>query len=280
MKFSVYTLSLPDLAPEQGAALIARHGYQGVEWRLSDDPDAFIGEPFSFNRNNACTVGMTPADGHQLAQIDDRFGLRCVGVAPYIRVGDVANFERAAVVAQAAGAPAVRVRAPEVDGRAFTELFQFARGFLQAIAEVARRYEIAVALEIHQRTLCSSASLATRLVDGFDPRVIRVIYDVGNLVVEGYEDHRIGLDLLDEHISHIHLKNAWWERDAHRAGAWVSRWSPLDDGVLNAREFLELLGARGYAGWVSLEDLSTDRAPADTLAHNAELLRTWGFLDA
>lgn len=278
MKFSVYTLSLPDMTPTQAAALIASQGLQGVEWRLSELPQAYASEPFSFSRNNACTVGMSPTDGQYLAGVASRAQLTSIGVAPYIRIGDADGFERAAVVASCAGAKTVRVRAPVMDGTSVHELLRKGRKFLEVISDVAREYHVAAALEIHQGSVCPSASLAERLVAGLDAAVIKVIYDVGNLVLEGYEDHRIGLDILGEHLSHIHLKNAWWERSSDRPGTWVPSWSPLDDGVLDARRFLDLLAERDYQGWVSLEDLSTARSPTATLVYNAALLRQWGFL--
>ena len=40
--------------------------------------------------------------------------------------------------------------------------------------------------------------------------------------------------------------------------------------------FLDLLAETGYAGWVSLEDLSTERDPLATLRHNAEVLSAIG----
>lgn len=119
--------------------------------------------------------------------------------------------------------------------------------------------------------------MAERLVHGLDPAAVGVIYDVGNLVVEGFEDPRVGLGVLGPYLAHVHLKNAAWRVVD---GEWESYWAPLDAGIVDIRSFLQLLKSTGYAGWVSLEDLSTDRCCDETLAYNAHLLREWGFLAA
>ncbi len=276
MRFSVYTLSLPGFPPEEGARRIAAAGFAGVEWRLADEPAAFADEAPSFTRNNLCTLGTTVAEGERGARAAAAAGLRVVGVAPYVAVGDVAAFERAAAVAAASGASLVRMRAPERDGRGFRELFQAGRAFAEEAAEVAARHAVTAVLEIHQRTLCPSASLGEQLVRGLDPQHIGIIYDAGNLVIEGYEDTRMALDLLGPYLRHVHLKNTGWRRVAD--GSWEWFWAPLDEGILDAGGFLDILDARGYDGWVSLEDLSTARDPAATLQYNADLLRAWGWM--
>ncbi|WEG09381.1 sugar phosphate isomerase/epimerase [Microbacterium horticulturae] len=274
MRFSAYTLGLPTLTPDEGAREIADAGLTGVEWRVVDEPEQFAGETPSFTRNNLCTLG--PLDGARARRLADDAGLEVVGIAPYIRVGDAAAFERAASLARAASAVLVRIRAPERDGRPFRELFAEGRDFVEEVADIAGRYGVTAVLEIHQGTMCPSASLGERLVRGLDPRRVGVIYDAGNLVIEGYEDTRMALDLLGEHLRHVHLKNTGWRRGAD--GAWEWFWAPLDEGILDAREFLDLLERAGYDGWISLEDLSTTRGPVATMRYNAALLREWGRL--
>ena len=107
-------------------------------------------------------------------------------------------------------------------------------------------------------------------MERFDPAVIGVIYDAGNLVLEGYEDPRIALEILGPYLHHVHLKNAAASRGAH---GWNYVWSSLDDGLLDVAGLLGLLRDRHYRGWISLEDLSTTRDPATTLRYNAAVLR-------
>ncbi|BAS11974.1 xylose isomerase domain protein TIM barrel [Arthrobacter sp. Hiyo8] len=99
------------------------------------------------------------------------------------------------------------------------------------------------------------------------------------MVYEGYEDHRIGMDLLGPYLHHVHLKNAAAFPDELRANGiqkWRNRWTPLDEGLVNVKDFLLALEAGGYNGWISLEDLSTERDPLSTLKYNAGVLNALG----
>ncbi len=98
-------------------------------------------------------------------------------------------------------------------------------------------------------TLCPSASLAHRLVSYFDPETIGVIYDPGNMVHEGFEDYRIGLELLGPYLAHVHLKNAAFSWPEGDGGVWTPRWAPLEDGVVNLPQLFNALHAVDYAGW-------------------------------
>jgi hypothetical protein len=43
---------------------------------------------------------------------------------------------------------------------------------------------------------------------------------------EGFEDRRIGAELLGPYLAHVHLKNAAFERP-EEGGVWKSRWALL-----------------------------------------------------
>ena len=281
LKLSVYTLSLPTLAPPEAAELVSSLGFTGIEWRYSETTAARSGESPSFTGNNLCTIDPGSYTAQTVAKLCATNGLVPVGLAPYLDVGDIDGFRRVATYAREIGARNIRLRAPSIDGRGFPELFSEGRAFFEAVEEVARETGVRGLLEMHQRTLCASASMAERMVRGLDPAQVGVIYDVGNLVLEGYEDPRMGLSLLGPYLAHVHLKNAGWGRGQSASGGhrWVSFWSPLDEGMLDIASFLALLDDSGYAGWVSLEDLCTNRDCMETLAFNASLLRQWGFMN-
>jgi sugar phosphate isomerase/epimerase len=158
-------------------------------------------------------------------------------------------------------------------GPGYRALFAHALGFLDAAQDRAARRGVRIAVELHQNTIFPSASLAHRAVAHFDPARVGVIYDVGNLVVEGYEDRRIATELLGPYLHHVHLKNAAF------SPAGGPRWSPLDDGAVDVAAVLGHLREIGYRGWVSLEDLSTERDPLSTLRHNAQVLAACGAPD-
>ncbi|MER5325820.1 sugar phosphate isomerase/epimerase family protein [Streptosporangium roseum] len=138
---------------------------------------------------------------------------------------------------------------------------------------LAGRYGVRALLEMHQRTICPSAALAMRVVGHLSPELVGVIYDPGNAVVEGFEEPEMALQILGEHLAHVHIKNVAFERPGD-GGPWRHRWTPMDDGILDVPRILGLLDGAGYRDWVSVEDFSADRSSAEALAFNAAYLRS------
>lgn len=273
MKLALCSVGLADLTPDRAITEAARAGYTGIEWRVSDQV-ATQGEA-DFRSNNYCTVRPTLDEVRAVAASCSEAGLTVVGLNPYLHVGDLDGVEQLMALAATVGASHVRLRAPapELDG--FHELMLATRNYLAEVSALAERYRVRGLLEMHQGTLCPSASLAAQAVAGLPPEAIGVIYDAGNVLVEGYEDHRIALQILGPYLAHVHLKNVAFGRP-HDGGAWRHRWAPLDDGVLDVPVLLRILGKAGYHGWISVEDLSTDRPTTETLRFDADYLRRHG----
>lgn len=275
IRYSYATVALPTLTPEEAVGHAAAAGYRGLEWKVGEAPHAAGSTAEPFLRGNRCTLALDPAAGARAARLCADAGLAVVGLAPYVQTGDRAALDRVLDVAVAAGAPQIRLQGPRPrpGGPGYHALFAQAVAFLDEAQARAARRGVRIAVELHQGTIFPSASLAHRAVAHFDPVTVGVIYDVGNLVVEGYEDRRIATELLGPYLHHVHLKNA--------AVSPVDgpRWSPLDDGAVDVAEVLAHLEEIGYAGWVSLEDLSTERDPLSTLRHNAKVLAACGAPD-
>lgn len=280
MRFSVATISLPTLDFGEAIAEIAAAGFGGVEWRVEPRPhsipDAKPAHPFLVDHR-----ATLPLDVHAVADVARKTraaGLEVVGLAPYIEVGDAEMLRLACEMATAAGAPQIRLQAPRTSrtGKPYSRLYEETVTFFADVEAAAREAGVRALLEIHHHTICSSAALAHRVVSRFDPAHLGVIYDLGNLVFEGFEAHEVALDLLGAHLGHVHLKNAAHFRSP--GGGWQPAWTPLEDGEVDVPHVLDLLHRHGYRGWVSVEDLSLDRSPRATLHHNAAQLREWGLL--
>jgi sugar phosphate isomerase/epimerase len=103
-----------------------------------------------------------------------------------------------------------------------------------------------------------------------------VIHDAGNMVFEGFESYRMGLEVLGPYLAHVHLKNARWSPAGSRADGtirWAAAFAPLGEGSVDVRELLRALRAVGYDGWISFEDFSTDRPLLDRTRANLESAR-------
>jgi sugar phosphate isomerase/epimerase len=266
MKLGICSVSLFDHTPDEAIATALAAGYAGIEWRVTDAGAGAGTDRFTDNR---CTLA--PDEVARAVARCAAGGLAVIGLDTYVDSGDRGGAERALALAAATGVPWIRFRAPWRDATPVREAFAAATAFVADLQRSALAHGVRALLELHQRTICPSASLGLRLLADADPAAVGVLYDAGNLPIEGYEDHRTALELLGPHLAGVHLKNVAFDRP-DGGGVWRPRWSPLDDGVVDVAGLLAALDAVGFAGWVSLEDFSDDRSPADTAHHNAAVL--------
>jgi sugar phosphate isomerase/epimerase len=111
---------------------------------------------------------------------------------------------------------------------------------------------------MHMGNITPSAGLAHRLVSHFDPAEIGVIFDPGNMVVEGMENFQMGLELLGPYLSHVHAKNAAWAKTGEENGVakWHSQMTPIKLGQADWTAVVAALKKVRYDGWLSFEDFS------------------------
>jgi sugar phosphate isomerase/epimerase len=274
MKVGVFTVSLPDLTPDEAVREIKDAGYDGVEWRVSHVPEELRSDEPSFWGNNLCTLEPTVEEARRARRLSEEAGLEIPGLGTYVALGDLEAAHEAMRFAVTAGVPQVRVGAGAPDGRPYEELFDAAREFLAGVEDLARSHGVKALIEIHHKTICPSASLAQRLVSSFDPGLVGVILDPGNMAQEGFEDYRIGAELLGPYLAHVHIKNSAFERPAG-GGVWEPRWAPLEDGVVDFGQVFEALEHVGYDGWLVMEDFSGVRPSREALKFNLEFLRSF-----
>ncbi len=262
MKFSVFTLILPEYSFSEQLGLAKELGYDGVEVRVADVDPAKKDEPFSPWGNRKDSIGPTNIMERipEMQAAVKATGVEICALAPYCGATEPEKFEPLAAAAARLKVPLVRVMAPWYEGKAaFERLFGAARKGLAEVARIARRHGVRAALEIHHGGLAASPSGARRLVDGLDPKDIGITLDPGNMVFEGAEDWRMACELLGPYLAHIHVKNAKWElREKPAAGPWVwqASWCYLNEGVANWKELMAALRHVKYDGWLSLEDLT------------------------
>lgn len=271
-RLSVFTVMLPDLTPEEAAEAIAAAGYDGVEWRVTPVRDALRDHPPSFWGNNRCTLEPTPTDAHRAGDLAAAHGLAIPSLGAYPPPGRVAAFEALARFAGACGAPQIRVMPFPMGDGTYAEAFDASRRYLHHVEELARGAGVRALIEIHHQTIAPSASLARRLVDGFDPELVGVIHDAGNMAFEGFEDYRIGLEVLGPYLAHVHVKNTkFGPPDA--SGTSRPWFSPFDDGVVDFDALFGALHAAAYDGWVSVEDFGYTGSSRDALRDDATFVR-------
>jgi sugar phosphate isomerase/epimerase len=271
VRYSYATVSLPTLTPPEAVVALREAGFQGVEWKVGDAPHASGSSAESFLLANRCTIAPDVSAAAEAARWARGEGLSVVGLAPYVRIGDLEAMRLVLDMAQAASAPQIRLQAQRFTGeQPYLQMRDQLVRFLAAAVPEARRRGIRILIEIHHKTIVPSVGLAIPTLDLFDVADVGVIYDVGNMVWEGYEDYRIGIELLGERLRHVHLKNASATRRSD--GVWRYEWSALDDGLVDAGHVLGLLDRAGYSGWVSMEDLTFSHDSAAGIRYNASVL--------
>ncbi|MBC3190133.1 sugar phosphate isomerase/epimerase [Pseudonocardia sp. C8] len=263
----ICSIMLHDRSPDEAIAVAAAEGVTGIEWRVTETGAGRGTDVFTDNR---CTLRFDEVT--EVTARCRRHGLEVIGLDTYVECGDLATAGQAAAVAADAGVPWFRFRAPWRDGTPWNELADRARRFVDDLETISRRHGVRALLELHQRTICPSASLTRRVVGHADPARVGVIYDAGNLLVEGYEDHDTAVELLGPHLAHVHLKNARWVPSSP-GRPWRLQWSRMDDGLLDLPALRTALDRGGYQGWLSLEDFTADLPPASALRVGVEALR-------
>ncbi|HEY8718214.1 sugar phosphate isomerase/epimerase family protein [Pengzhenrongella sp.] len=277
MKFSVFTASTPQWSPEVAAKTLAAQGWDGIEWRITDQDDAPV--PGFWAGNQATWPLATLArDTPEIARITHDSGLEFSGLGGYARCDNHDDVETLLVATAALGARQVRITVPRVGQGNYREAFALAREHFEWVTERAAAHGVKALVELHHGTLTSSASAAMRLIEGLDPEHVGVIHDLGNLLIEGQEDYASAFELLGGYLAHVHVKNVRWcpRTVAEPDGSvlWDSQWAPLRTGQGDVRGYVDALRAFGYDGWVTCEDFSTDLPLEERTRDNLAYLRS------
>jgi sugar phosphate isomerase/epimerase len=276
MRFAVFTVSLPEWTPEEAVRNLAELRYDGVEWRITDDPTRATP---GFWQGNRCTFPLSTfvEDAPRIRALSEAAGLAIPAIASYVQAADVENVERVLGGTAALETPIARIQVPRYDGQAsYVELWERARRDYQDVARQARAHGVKALVEIHHETIVPSASAARRFLDGFDPESVGAIYDPGNMVWEGHEQYRLGLETLGPYLAHVHVKNSGWRQTGRRADgslAWQAEWAPLDEGIVDLGDLLSALRAVAYDGWISVEDFTTEPPLSERVRNNLRSLR-------
>jgi sugar phosphate isomerase/epimerase len=279
-RYAVFTVMCPECDLEQTAELAASLGFDGLEWRVTKASPEPI-ERISYWSGNRSTVDVDAIETSlpRARQIADQHGLAMPILGTYMRCSDHDVVEKVMRAAAAVGVHKMRVGAPGYDGkRAYPDLFDEAKRDFAKVAQLAEKYGVQACLEMHMNIITPSAGLAHRLVSDFDPKHIGVIFDPGNMVVEGYENYQMGLELLGPYLSHVHAKNAAWVQTGEVGGVarWESRMVATKKGQTDWGKVVAALKKVGYDGWLSFEDFSE----GDTRAKLSDALSYLKSLEA
>jgi sugar phosphate isomerase/epimerase len=254
---------------------VAAQGWDGIEWRVTDQSEAANPGFWAGNRATWPLTGLEDSID-DIARITREAGLEISGIGGYARCDDHENVDRMLAATAALGARQVRVTMPRTDSGEYRELFAAARGDVARAATRAGELGVKALIELHHETITPSASAAFRLVDGLDPEHVGVIHDLGNLVIEGQESHLAAFQLLGPYLAHVHVKNVRWvpgEPETDGTVRWHSEWAPMRTGQADVDAYFTALHEFGYDGWVTSEDFSTELPLEERTLDNLAYLR-------
>lgn len=278
MKFAVFTVGAPDLTPDDLLVKLKEYGYDGVEWRISQpakEPDKATAS--SYWDNNLCTLDAANVleQVQQYQKKCGEAGIEIAALGTYTRCNQYEEAETMLKAAASIGCKRIRVSPYIYNGQEnYNVLFLKAREDYRALEKLAKQYGVKVNLEMHMGTITPSASSARRLVDGLDSDYIGVVYDVGNQVTEGFEQTKMGLELLGEYVDHVHIKNQGWVcTEENGEYKWASQQMMLNKGQADMKKIVEALKATGYDGYLSFEDFSTDVSTCEKLKFNIDYMK-------
>ncbi|WAH55522.1 sugar phosphate isomerase/epimerase [Pseudomonas silvicola] len=278
-RLGVSSASLPSLSPERLIDELATQGYQGVEWRVADTHGISASAPWHARDNNRCTVAPDEASIQRIQRLCEAADLTIFALSPYLAVGDVQQAVRLIDLAALAGQARLRLWAPDPEQESYAQACARMRRFLDQIVPRAQASGVQLALEVHQRTICSSPSLAMRIAEHYPAQQLGIIYDMGNLAIEGRENVKLSLELMGAHLTHVQVKNVAYKALAPGQG-WAWEWCPPDQGVLPLRQMLTTLRDSGFSDWVSIEDFCTTACDdVLKLGRNRALIRDYLGLD-
>jgi sugar phosphate isomerase/epimerase len=242
-RLAVHGVMLRDLPSVEAQSVINNTVYQGLFWEVDADSADHI-----------------PAGDVEIT---------CVGFLPDDR--NAVAPERAAELAEAVGARNVRVYGASMSGWSYPDAYDETVRLCEEYADAAQRRELRVLLHQRWGTLTASASQMQRVLSHFDPAVVGCVYDAGSMTIEGYEEYRIGLEILGDYVADVHIANSRHFPSSHRT-VWEWEWSPLSDGLIDLQRLFRALRRSGYTGWVTLADRSRGRAPAALLEADRRML--------
>ena len=244
MKLCVTTVIARDWDVPTTVTKLAEMGYDGVEWRVS--PGCSL------------TNETIEAEAGHVRDLCAKHNLAIPALAANVDAGNEALLRQMFAVAKAMGARTSRIQSVRYDGSVnYHELVADLRRWLRTAVQVAAETGVKALLELHGGTIIPSAAACRRVVEGFDPEHLGVIFDPGNQVREGMEHWKLGLECLGEYLDLVHVKNCAWflvEQDGQRQ--WQVQSLPLDQGIADWQEIIGFLKQLGYTGYLSLEDFT------------------------
>lgn len=265
MKVAGHTMGTPEYTLFEAFKLFSEIEMDGVEIIWDDE--------------YKCAIRKEMSDKEILEikkRLDD-FGLAVCALTPYmieinaldknIRQKDLDDFKRCINAAYNLGADCIRVYGgkyfPESDYKIREELEKILIESLIYLGEYANS-KVVLCVETHFNTLTWTAKETAEIIKEVNTKSVRVLYDQPNLDFSGGEKYDEALEILDNLIGMVHVKDFIFKKN--KTGRFKStKVVTIDpslrlvtsrvpgEGIIPWPKIIKLLWDKGYNGWLSLE---------------------------
>ena len=283
MKIGVFTVSMPEYDIPDTIKVLKELGYDGVEWKVSPPAPVEKPENYSFD-NRYWSYNLSTIDTNKIESVANEIkgqcrnsGIEIYSLTTYLTLWDIEEIQKVIRAAKIMECGIIRVNLPFYDEKDnYNCVFDRAKEQAKVVEKLAEASNVKIVFETHMGGIIPSASAAYRFVSGFNPEHIGVIYDPGNMVYEGFENYKIGVELLGKYLANVHLKNASWNfsgTDEDGIDSWTPEASTLKKGSANLKKLVEILKGAGYQGFLSVEDFSNDEDTYTKLKNNIGFIK-------
>jgi sugar phosphate isomerase/epimerase len=286
MKFSVFTVMMPEYDCEETASTLKRLGYDGVEWRIGysqSRPNQGMRGEYSYwwkVKENVPPENIAEY-APRLKELSDQYDLEVPCLSTYLKPGQLELIQNVFEAAKLLNCRRVRIPSVPYDRNtdSYHQVFDSAIGEYAPVVKMARDYKLKVLLEIDQSFISITAgpAMVMRIAENFDPQYFGVIFDPGNMKVEGMTDWKMTVEILGPYLAHVHAKNCEWiapgKYRQDGSTIWELAWVPMRRGLVDWEDVLHSLEGAGYDDWISFEDFS-EIPTEDKLQENLAYLKS------
>lgn len=262
MKIGVFSVCMPEYEPLDALSVLAELGYDGIEWRVTEDDGDRAKPSFWSGNRSSMTADEVIAGAAPIRQKSEELGLEMPSLGTYIDSHDLDIVRHHMKAAVAIGAGSLRISPGRyVQGdQSYPKQMEIAREAYARVADMAGQYKVRALIETHMGLLTPSVISTMAVLEGLNPEHVGIMWDPGNQVVEGSEVYSMALETAGEYLAEVHVKNLEQVRSESEDGrvTWGAASCPVREGIVDWPAVVDALARFGYDGWLFYEDFSTE----------------------
>ncbi|HRW08214.1 MAG TPA: sugar phosphate isomerase/epimerase family protein [Caldilineaceae bacterium] len=247
-RLSTCTFPLKDRPLDQALPVIAATGYKRID--LLGRMPHFSLDPAECDP--AAVLALAQEHGLEIANLGTYVGVGLARDAEAEQAAALEEMKRAIDIAASYGARSIRVFRPHSEIDDPTKIDQIVP-WLQQAATHAESKQVYMGFENHGGPLCGDPEQCRILSAKVDSPYFGVLYDPCNLMGAG-TDYRAALDIMQDHITHVHFKDGIVDGDGFRR-------TMLGEGDIDFSWIMGRLDQIGYAGHIATEYELLDPPP-------------------